>query len=190
MNMWQVTAQEQASEGWSALFCTHMGCIQMQTPPHFFVEKRKLKRGVVRGQTLGFFPTSRTWRHRGQAWRLRGGVGETGGGGREVNRDEILLWLIIHFHVSKCFSCDESEIFSFYFLPQKGRTRTSSLSWGASPWSAPHRLPLQLSRQTQVQEHHLKSEKAKPLWLYGGTAEHFFSALCFLCCVMLARFIG
>lgn len=59
MNMWQVTAREQASEGWSALFWTHLGCIQMQTPPHFFVEKRKLKRGVVRGQTLGFFP--RTW---------------------------------------------------------------------------------------------------------------------------------
>lgn len=32
----------------------------MQTPPHFVVEKRNLNRGVVRGQTLGFFPTSRT----------------------------------------------------------------------------------------------------------------------------------
>lgn len=190
MNMWQVTAQEQASEGWSALFCTHMGCIQMQTPPHFFVEKRKLKRGVVRGQTLGFFPTSRTWRHRGQVWRLGGGCWRNWrrreGGEQRWNfasanyslpRVQVLqLWrirdLFILFFTPKRTNSNVLLVLRRLTVICPAQAAVAAESTNSGPRTSPEKL---------------ESKTPVAIWWYCRT---LFSALCFLCCVMLARFIG
>lgn len=148
MNMWQVTAQEQASEGWSALFCTHTGCIQMQTPHHtFFRGEKEAEAQTCPESSTRFLSHVEDFRHQGQVWQ-QGGVKEAGGRivTWEVNRDEILLRLsgrictrmrtagtsgstlklFIHFLVSMRHLWDESDIFLFHFLRQIRWAWTSS----------------------------------------------------------------
>lgn len=75
MNMWRVTAQEQTSEGWSRLFCTRLGCIQMHFFPLFpgVKVKKRMLICLSRPRSTALFASARP-QTTGQPWQRTAGA--------------------------------------------------------------------------------------------------------------------
>lgn len=144
MNMWQVTAEEQGSEGWRILLYTHLGCIQM---PLFSQSKsRKVcwYAWALWGQPLLFF----SLRGRQQANHDSGPVGATisvnGRWKRELWRWNSTFAVRNNLYVGYCVverrePCKES--FSHVILPTSDELYTY---WQCSLTASTQQAPLHL----------------------------------------------